>query len=181
MTFHHRLVELLVQQDLSDILLLVITLLLQELHHVMQGKVHAIEHVIADGGNIEIGGNFTKANLRPMKRSAASTLLNLAKTISVQLKNFTSATSYPKPKSIQSIAYINFATRIRPCDCGWNNCRRPYQKPSPYSWCAGQSHEPKNRGHHDVQFRNFVCTTVSLSLPNIRVLILNKWFPFRNF
>ena len=47
MALHHGLVELFIQQDLSYFFFLVITLLLQELNHVMQGQVDAIEHVVA--------------------------------------------------------------------------------------------------------------------------------------
>ena len=47
---HHGLVELLIQEDLGDVFLLVITLLLQELNHIMQGQVDAIEHMVANGG-----------------------------------------------------------------------------------------------------------------------------------
>ena len=47
---HHRLVELFIQEDLGDVFLLVITLLLQELNHIMQGQVDAIEHMVANGG-----------------------------------------------------------------------------------------------------------------------------------
>ena len=49
---HHGLVELFVQQDLGDIFLLVISLFLQELNHVMERQVNAIEHMVADGRDI---------------------------------------------------------------------------------------------------------------------------------
>ena len=50
--FHHGLVELFIQQDLGDIFLLVITLFLQELNHVMEGQVNAIEHMVAEEKDI---------------------------------------------------------------------------------------------------------------------------------
>ena len=63
----------------------------------MQGQVDAIEHMVAKGGdNIESNsGEEDKKPETDENARAASTLLNLAKTISVQLKNFTSATSCP--------------------------------------------------------------------------------------